>query len=196
MKGTTIMATELYGNLIREADQRRVSREDKSTYDIKAFWQRHHEICNLAAQGFKQTEIAYILGIHPQTVSNTLNSTLGEEKLSIIRKERDEDAKLMIERIRVLRDKALKVYQELFDQHDESGNSVDCSMTQRLHAADVVTLEIAQMKAPTRIQATSTHTILTGQDLLAIKERAIKEAKNCGLVIEAEAEEVNETLPN
>jgi predicted transcriptional regulator len=190
------MATELYGNLIRENDLRRVSREDKSTYDIKSFWQRHHEICNLAAQGFKQTEIAYILGIHPQTVSNTLNSTLGEEKLSIIRKERDEDAKLMVERIRVLRDKALKVYQKLFDGVDEEGTPVDSTISQQLHAADVVTLELAQLKAPTKIQATSTHTVLTGQELLAIKERAIKEAKNCGLVIEVEAEEVNETLPN
>jgi transcriptional regulator len=184
------MATELYGQLIREQDGRRVTREDRKTYDIKGFWQRHHEIVNLAAQGFKQTEIAYILGITPATVSNTLNSSLGEEKLAFIRNERDADAKLMIERVRVLRDKALKVYQKLFDGVDEDGAPVEATITQQLHAADVVTLEFAQLKAPTKIQATSTHTVLTGEELLALKERAIKEAKNCGMIIETTAEEV------
>lgn len=187
------MATELmYGQLIRDFDQRRVPREDRGTYDIKQFWQRHHEICNLAAQGYKQVEIAYILGITPQTVSNTLNSTLGEEKLSVIREERDKDAKLTVERIRILRDKALKVYQELFDGVDEHGNTVDATMSQRIHAADVVTLELAQMKAPTKIQATSTHTVLTGEELLAIKQRAIDEGKKCGMIVETTAEEVSD----
>jgi predicted transcriptional regulator len=188
------MATELYGQLIRDKDERRAAPGERKTYDIKQFWQVHHEIVNLAAQGFKQTEIAYILGITPQTVSNTLNSTLGEEKLSLMRLERDADAKLMIERVRVLRDKALKVYQKLFDGVDENGNTVESTIGQQLAAANTVVLELAQKKAPTKIQATSTHPVLTGEELMAIKDRAIKEAKNCGMVIEVEAEEVNEPV--
>lgn len=185
------MATELmYGQLIRDTDNRRVDRENRKTYDIKQFWQVHHEIVNLDALGYKQTEIAMILGVTPQTVSNTLNSTLGEEKLAMIRLERDADARLMVERIRVLRDKALKVYQKLFDGVDENGNTVESTIGQQLAAADTVVLELAQMKAPTKIQSSSISTVLTGEELMAIKDRAIKEAKNCGMVIETTAEEI------
>lgn len=182
---------DLYGFDVREHDKRRAeSHEDKSTYNIKQFWQRHHEIVNLASQGFKQVEIAEILNITPQTVSNTLNSTLGEEKLSEVRKERDEDAKATIERIRVLRNKALKVYHEIFDGVDADGVPVEgITLKDKIHAADVVTLEMSGMKAPTKIQ--STGVVLTGTEILALKERALAEAKNCGLVYNVQAEEVS-----
>ncbi len=182
---TELSRNDLYGYDSREEDRRRVSsHEDKSTYDIRNFWQRHHEIVNLASRGFKQTEIAEILGITPQTVSNTLNSTLGEQKLSEVRKERDEDAIITRERIRVLKDQALKVYQDLFDNVDGSA-----SIRERLHAADVVTLELAGMKAPTKIQSSSV--TLTGEELLALKERGLKALKDSGFTVNIESEEVN-----
>src|SRR3972149_5592524 len=95
----------LYGFETREVDNRRSDREH--TYDIKQLWQRSHEILGLALQGMKQTEIAKILNISPVTVSNTLNSTLGKEKLSVMRGERDEHYIQVSEEIKKLTIKAL-----------------------------------------------------------------------------------------
>ena len=78
----------LYGFEFLEEDQRRVPQEERKVYDVKQMWQRTHEIVNLAARGYKNVEIAEILNIHPQTVSNTLNGKLGQLKLSELRKER------------------------------------------------------------------------------------------------------------
>jgi predicted DNA binding protein len=187
------MASELrnglYGFDTREDDGRRVSREERKTYNIKQLWQVHHEILNLAARGFKEVEIAEILNITPQTVSNTLNSRLGEEKLSVIREERDEEAKRTNESIRVLKDKALKVYHEIFDKKDEEGNPVDgVTLKERLHVADTVMLELSGYKVPTKIQA---HTItMTATELQEFKERGLKTMRESGLVVDVESEEV------
>jgi predicted transcriptional regulator len=181
------MSTELreglYGLEMRSEDLRRVAREDKKTYDIKQLWQVHHEILNLRAQGFKEQEIADILNITPQTVSNTLNSSLGEEKLSVIRQERDEDSKRTVEKIRVLKDKAIKVYHEIFDKHDEAGNPIDVSIKDRLHCADVVMMELSGYKVPTRIQQTMT--TMTAVELEEFKRRGLQTARESGLLTEA-----------
>jgi predicted transcriptional regulator len=100
----------LYGFEFREVDERRVDLEDKKTYQIKQLWQRSHEIINLAAQGFKNVEIAEIVGVTPACVTMTLNSELGQKKLSDIRMSRDNDVRKTAEKIRVLTAKALQVY--------------------------------------------------------------------------------------
>jgi len=174
----------LYGFEFRESDDRRVPAEERKTYNIQSLWQRNHEIVNLAARGFKQTEIAEILNIHPQTVSNTLNSELGERKLSEIRLERDEEAKKVSEKIRVLTNKALDVYHQIFD--DESG---ECSLKDKKSAADTVSLELSGLRAPTRIQKHSVSTVLTSDELESFKERGIRAARESGMIIEVKEEE-------
>ena len=169
---------------VREQDQRRVPREERKTYDIKQMWQRHHEIVNLAAQGFKQVEIAEILNIHPQTVSNTLNSSLGEEKLEVLRTERDEDVRKTVEKVRVLKDKALKIYHTILDGVDENGNSVDISMRDRKDVADTVLLELSGLRVPTKIQ--SSNITMTAIELEELKQRGIQTMRESGLIIDAE----------
>lgn len=169
---------------VREQDQRRVPREERKTYDIKQMWQRHHEIVNLAAQGFKQVEIAEILNIHPQTVSNTLNSSLGEEKLEVLRTERDEDVRKTVEKVRVLKDKALKIYHTILDGVDENGNSVDISMRDRKDVADTVLLELSGLRVPTKIQ--SSNITMTATELEELKQRGIQTMRESGLIIDAE----------
>ena len=169
---------------VREPDQRRVPREERKTYDIKQMWQRHHEIVNLAAQGFKQVEIAEILNIHPQTVSNTLNSSLGEEKLEVLRTERDEDVRKTVEKVRVLKDKALKIYHTILDGVDENGNSVDISMRDRKDVADTVLLELSGLRVPTKIQ--SSNITMTAIELEELKQRGIQTMRESGLIIDAE----------
>ena len=84
----------LYGFEFRDVDLRRTSKDmPRKRYEIKALWQRSHEIINLAARGYKQSDIADILNISEACVSMTLNSELGQKKLADIRIVRDEDAK-------------------------------------------------------------------------------------------------------
>jgi len=136
----------LYGLEFRDRDLRRVEEgEERKTYDVKSMWQRSHEIVNLAARGFKQTEIADILGCHPQTVSNTLNGELGKKKLSELREGRDDEAKMVQEKIRVLTDKALQTYHEIFDNEDGAASVKD-----RKDVADTVLLELSGLRAPTK----------------------------------------------
>lgn len=166
----------LYGFEYREPDQRRV--DERKSPNIKSLWQRNHEIVNLSARGFKNTEIAEILNITPQTVSNTLNSELGERKLSELREGRDEEAKKVQEKIRVLTEKALNVYHEIFD--DESG---ECSLKDKKAAADTVALELSGLRAPTRVQSQSVNMHLTSDELEAFKKRGMKAAAESGIQI-------------
>lgn len=175
----------LYGYEFRDVDRRRVSSDERKTYDAKQLWQRNHEIVNLAARGFKQTEIAEILNIHPQTVSNTLNSTLGKHKLSELRQGRDEEAKKVSEKIRVLTDKALKVYHEIFD--DDSG---EASLRDKKDVADTVLLELSGLRSPTRIDSRHLSMSLTAQELEEFKARGIKAAREAGLIVDIEPKAV------
>lgn len=171
----------LYGFEMREPDRRRSNRE--GCWDIKQLWQRNHEIVNLAARGFKHVQIAEILGITPATVSNTLNSELGMRKLSEIRKFRDDEAKVVSEKIRVLTNKALQVYHEIFD--DDSG---EVSLKDKKAAADTVVLELSGLRAPTRIQSQSQSMsyTLSREDLEEFKKRGLNAMKEAGHTIDVD----------
>jgi len=52
--------------------------------------QRQHEVANLLALGYKNTDIAAALHINPQTVSNIKNQPLVQQKIDIMRSLRDE----------------------------------------------------------------------------------------------------------
>ena len=180
----------LYGFDFRDVDLRRVAEgQEKKTYNIKALWQRSHEIINLAARGFKQVQIADILNIHEQTVSNTLNSELGQKKLAELRGARDEEAKITIEKIRVLADKALQTYNEIFDNEDGQATLKD-----RKDVADTVLLELSGLRAPTKIHTSSVSTVLTAEEIENFKNRGVKAAKEIGLdIIDVTPKEPNET---
>ena len=169
----------LYGFEFRDVDGRRAEEGERKTYEIKSLWQRSHEIINLAARGFKGTDIAEILGVTPACVSQTLNSELGQHKLSEIRFSRDEDAKKTAEKIRVLTAKALQTYHEIFD--DASG---ECSLKDKKSVADTVVLELSGLRAPTKIQ--SLNVSLTKEELDAFKKRGREAAGQVGMVIDVE----------
>jgi predicted transcriptional regulator len=173
----------LYGLEYREPDGRRVDPAERKVYDIKQMWQRHHEIVNLAAQGFKQVDIAQLLRIDPQTVSNTLNSELGKEKLSQLREVRDGDAKLRLEQVRVLTDKAMATYYEILE--NERG---DATLRDRKDVADTVVLELSGMRVPTKVQSASV--VLSGNDLKDFRERGLAAMRESGIIVDVPAKEV------
>jgi predicted transcriptional regulator len=175
----SVLRQNLYGFDSREVDNRRNDRENSP--NIKNLWQRNHEIVNLAARGFKQTEIAEILHIHPQTVSNTLNSELGMRKLAEIRKCRDDETKKISEKIRVLTDKALSTYHEIFD--DKSG---ELGLKDKGNFASDFLNNISGLRAPTRIQSQSISTVMTADELASFRNRGLREAKATGITIDVE----------
>lgn len=177
----------LYGFEFREPDERRV--EERKAPNIKGLWQRNHEIVNLSARGFKNVEIAEILNITPQTVSNTLNSDLGRLKISEIRLEKDQEAKKISEKIRVLTGRALDVYHQIFD--DESG---ECTLKDKKDAADTVVLELSGLRAATKIQSSSINMNLTSEELKTFKERGLKAAIEAGYSITVEPEKTVEII--
>jgi len=184
----------LYGFDFRDEDLRRTPEDQpRKRYEIKALWQRSHEIINLAARGYKQTDIADILNISEATVSLTLNSELGQKKLAEIRNVRDEDAKKISEKIRILTNKALQTYHEIFDNEDGAATVRD-----RKDVADTVLLELSGLRAPTKIQ--STNISLTVAEIEAFKSRGLKAAQESGLIIDVtpqpEAQHPNTVLSN
>ena len=165
----------LYGFEFREFDARRIPTEER-TVNIKQLWQRSHEILNLALQGYKQTEIASILNIHPQTVSNTLNSELGIQKLSELREKRDNDIVDVSKKVAELSAKALAVYEEIFD-HPQ------CELKLKMEAANTVLMDLGGHRAPTKINTQSVHAHATMNQIEEFKKRGLLAAKESGLMI-------------
>ena len=164
----------LYGFEMLKPDGRRSDRE--GTHDIQSLWQRQHEIINLALQGLKQSEIANMLDISPVTVSNSLNSTLGREKLSKMREVRDGEAVKVSEEVARLSMKALEVYEEIFDSETISHNL-------KKSAADTVLMDLAGHRAPTKIDARSVHMTATPKELEEFKRRGIEAAIEANMPI-------------
>lgn len=181
----------LYGFEFREPDKRRTEDLNKrnSQYNIQQLWQSNHEIINLTARGFKQTEVADILNVGLTTVKRTLNSELGMLKMSEIRLERDAEAKRVSEKIRVLTNKALKVYHEIFD--DDSG---ECGLKDKGEFAKHFLNDMSGLKAVTKVQSVSAHYTLSKEELEGFKERGIKEACETGLVIEHDESEAMSSI--
>ncbi len=174
----------LYGFEFRDVDLRRTPEgHPRKQYEIKALWQRSHEIINLAARGYKQTDIAEILNISEACVSMTLNSNLGQKKLADIRNVRDEDAKKTSEKIRILTAKAIQTYHEIFDNEDGQATLKD-----RKEVADTVLLELSGLRAPTKVHTSNVSMTLTSAEIEAFKNRGIKAAQEAGVVIDVEPE--------
>ena len=169
----------LYGFEFRDVDLRRANEGERKTYNIKQLWQRNHEILNLVSQGFDHVTVAEILGITPTCVSQTVNSDLGQFKLSELRQGRDDEAKKNLEKIRVLTAKALQVYHEIFD--NESG---EATLKERKDVADTVTLELSGLRVPSKVQSSHISTVLTKDEIDAFKSRGRLAAEQVGVAID------------
>lgn len=175
----------LYGFATRD-DLRRVNPSERKTYEAKQMWQRHHEIVNLSALGYKNVEIAQIVHCDPQTVSNVLNSTMPKEKLAELREIRDGETKKRLEQVRILTDKAIDVYHDIFD--NDNG---EVGLKEKKEVADTVLLELSGLRVPTKVAATSVGVVLTADELREFKERGIAAAREAGLVIDIKEEKAS-----
>jgi len=174
----------LYGFEMRDVDNRR-NEEGSKSYNIKQLWQRSHEIIALALQGFKQVDIAKVLDVSPATVSNTLNSELGQEKLSKMREERDDGVIDVSKKVAELSAKALKVYEKIFDTEDVSLNL-------QKSAADTILMDLGGHRAPTKIESKSLYATATLDEIESFKQRGLAAARESGMLVEVSDESTPE----
>jgi len=171
--------TSLYGFEMLEPDLRRL--EGERPHDIKQLWQRSHEILSLVLQGYDHKVIAKVLDVCETTVSNTVNSTLGREKLSKMRKERDGEIIEVSKEIARLSEKALKIYEEIFDSETISYNL-------KKDTADTVLMDLGGHRSPTKLDTRSFHMSATLEEIEEFKKRGIAAARAAGMVVEIKNE--------
>lgn len=176
----------LYGFEMRDFDDRRSDPGERKTYNIKQLWQRNHEILRLAVLGYKSAQIATLLGITPETVSNTLNSDLGMEKLSVLRQERDKKTVDVVEEVNKLMPKALATYEKILDDEKESAKL-------KKEVADTVLMDIGGHRAPAKVQGQFAHAHLIKEEIDKLKQRGIEAARESGMLIEYHPEEHNDS---
>ena len=111
-------------------------------------------------------------------MSNTLNSELGMKKLSEMREDRDDGVVKVSKRVAELADKALKVYEKIFD--DEKGASLSLQKS----VADTVLMDLGGHRAPTKIESKSLHASATLEEIEEFKMRGIAAAKESGMLVE------------
>lgn len=165
----------LYGFETRVPDKRFTERNGSP--NIKSLWQRSHEIIGLALQGHKNKDIALLLNINPCTVSNTLNSELGEKKLSELREKRDEGLVEVSKEVVRLSEKALEVYEEIFDSETVSYNL-------KKDAADTVLMDLGGHRSPTKVDTRSLHMTATPDEIAEFKRLGLAAAKESGYLID------------
>ena len=172
----------LYGFEMRAPDQRR-NEEGRKTHDIKQLWQRNHEILRLALLGYTAPKIAEVLGIHAQTVSNTINSEMGMRKLSALRLERDREAVDVSEEIARLYEKAIKVYDEII-------SSPQAPLSLKKETADTVLMDIGGHRAPTKVQGQFASEHLVKHEIELIKARGRAAAAAAGQLVDRDGNKV------
>jgi hypothetical protein len=129
----------------------------------------------------KGVDIAQLLNIDPQTVSNILNGTLGKEKLSELRDIRDGEVKLRMEQVKILADKAMATYYEILE--NEKG---EATLRDRKDVADTIVLELSGMRVPTKIQSASV--TISASDMADFRERGKAAMRESGILVDVTPE--------
>jgi len=158
-------------------------RSPERTFDIKQLWQRNHEIVRLAFLGWKHKDIADHLGVTPTTVSNTVNSTLGKDKLNLMTGARDAQAMDVMEEIQNMIPKAIKVYDDILEDDSPASWSLKKS------TADTVIKDILGNVAPKKVEGRFMHAHLGEEAIDRIKERGKTAAAAAGILAESTGED-------
>lgn len=167
------------------ADRRRKNREVRPNYDPIALNERHQEILNLAVLGLKGPQIAEALGVSLVTVNNTINSTLGREKMGLMRAARDVDTLDVAKKMQEIIPKALRVYEKILDEEIQPGvpgakPHAGASLMLQKQTADKVLENYSGMVVPKKVMVGHAH--LTAELLEEIKAQGRKAAEECGLL--------------
>jgi predicted transcriptional regulator len=88
-------------------------------YQIQHLWEQHHRMLRLALLGLSYKDIATELGVTPQTVSNTINSSMGQKLLQEMRGAANKEAVDTASRLKEMNAKALEVLTEILEDADK-----------------------------------------------------------------------------
>jgi hypothetical protein len=80
----------------------------------------HHEICRLAVRGLSQVQIAEEVGVTLPVVGYTLNSPLGQQKLELLRLQRDLDATSINSRLHSAANRGMDLLESIIEDRDKS----------------------------------------------------------------------------
>jgi len=135
----------------------------KNTPQIQRLWGKQKEIIRLSASGlYTNKEIAEIVGVTPQTVSNIINSELGQSQIEILQGMRDAEAVDVSIMIKKLAPIALSIQQELMLSPDEKSEL-------KSRIADSILDRAGHVPISKGVQLTVG---LTSKDIAEIKARA------------------------
>jgi len=164
----------------RSPDLRRKNKASTSggQWEAKALWESSHEIMRLAFLGWRNKEIAEKLGVDKVTVSNTINSTLGQKKLQLMHDARDADVIDVADKIAELAPQAVDVYKRILEE-----DGVNLSL--KKNTADTILKDILGHQAPKKVEGKFAHAHLGEEDISRIKERSLAAAAAAGVVIDA-----------
>ncbi len=175
----------------QEFDHRRnFSGEKKASWDLKKLHETAHEILNLKSLGFTHVQIASLLGVTKENVHCITNSSLGREKLTIMRGVRDGEAFDIVKEVQERARKCMEVIDEvLYDSEevDEDGKIIPAQvgLKDKVKVA-MDTLKMGGFEAPKKLDARFAHMhMLDANALEAIKLRSRDVAREFGLVVQS-----------
>lgn len=170
---TKQLITTMYG--ISLEDKRRVPHEERKIYNIKNMWQLHHEICNLKLLGYSNERIATALSVTPQTVSNTVNSSLGKAKLQLLRDARDEEAFSLQKELANMTKDAVDVLSDILSSETASDE------TKRKTSMNVL-VDLGGHGAAARVSISHSHVFQNNEEVKEAISRGLAFAQNEGII--------------
>lgn len=157
---------EYYYSAPRERDRRR---KDRRTFEVSEMKELHHEIVRLHVAGTSNKDIAKALSVSEQMVSYTLNSKIVQGKIDLMRASRDADIIDLTREIRGKAPKALKLLEDIIDDHGEKHGMALAARTAEnwMNRAGYTPVQKAQLAVA--------H--FTAEEIADLKEEAMKNAK-------------------
>lgn len=144
-------------------------------HTIKHMWEIHHTIARYLVAGMKSPEIAELLGVSTQMISNFRNSPVGQSHLATLKAEADANSLDLRARIKEVAPYAIDVLTKVM-LDDETSSAVKIRA-----AADILDRDGTVSR---KIESKSIVAHLTGDQLKKIKD----DANNTGLVVPSNGE--------
>ena len=144
---------------------------------LKKLWGRHKEVARLHVLGFKNIEIAELLGITTATVVNNLNSTLVKQELSRLALLRDNGAIDIAKDIKEMLPLALDTMRDIMANGSKEGDKLKSAIR---------VLDMGGHSPVKRMLIANA--VFDKEDLKEIKRRAKKTAP----IIDAESVDITE----
>lgn len=158
---------EAYNEMYQQ--DRRFSPIGNQNYDIEKLWDQHYVILRMLASGLKPKEIASVLKIDPQTVSNVRRSSEGRKYLAHLHNKAEHDLEHVKDRLEKLRPNAINVFEDILSGvYDEEITVSELRKT----ANDV--LDRSGMTVPKSPETVNNNIILTTQEIQDLHTRRVE----------------------